>query len=223
MKKKKKGKLIYGIIGLGRFGLSLAIELAEAGEDLIALDKDENKVSIIREYTENAYVVRNLEKQTLIDSGLKNCDVVVVCIAEQMDKSLLTTLNLVSMGIPKIIAKATSLEHGQILEKIGAEVVYPEHDMAVRLANRLETSSMLDFVQLSEKINISKVKIPNHIIGKTVLEIDLRAKFGLNIIAIENQGNVIELIEPNYIFKENDILYLSGAKNAFLKLSKWSL
>ena len=113
----KKGKLIYGIIGLGRFGLSLAIELAEAGEDLIALDKDENKVSIIREYTENAYVVRNLEKQTLIDSGLKNCDVVVVCIAEQMDKSLLTTLNLVSMGIPKIIAKATSLEHGQILEK----------------------------------------------------------------------------------------------------------
>ena len=185
----KKGKLIYGIIGLGRFGLSLAIELAEAGEDLIALDKDENKVSIIREYTENAYVVRNLEKQTLIDSGLKNCDVVVVCIAEQMDKSLLTTLNLVSMGIPKIIAKATSLEHGQILEKIGAEVVYPEHDMAVRLANRLETSSMLDFVQLSEKINISKVKIPNHIIGKTVLEIDLRAKFGLNIIAIENQGN----------------------------------
>ena len=219
----KKGKLIYGIIGLGRYGLSLAIELAEAGEDLIALDKDENKVSIIREYTENAYVVRNLEKQTLIDSGLKNCDVVVVCIAEQMDKSLLTTLNLVSMGIPKIIAKATSLEHGQILEKIGAEVVYPEHDMAVRLANRLETSSMLDFVQLSEKINISKVKIPNHIIGKTVLEIDLRAKFGLNIIAIENQGNVIELIEPNYIFKENDILYLSGAKNAFLKLSKWSL
>ena len=219
----KKGKLIYGIIGLGRFGLSLAIELAEAGEDLIALDKDENKVSIIREYTENAYVVRNLEKQTLIDSGLKNCDVVVVCIAEQMDKSLLTTLNLVSMGIPKIIAKATSLEHGQILEKIGAQDVYPEHDMAVRLANRLETSSMLDFVQLSEKINISKVKIPNHIIGKTVLEIDLRAKFGLNIIAIENQGNVIELIEPNYIFKENDILYLSGAKNAFLKLSKWSL
>ena len=107
--------------------------------------------------------------------------------------------------------------------KNGAEVVYPEHDMAVRLANRLETSSMLDFVQLSEKINISKVKIPNHIIGKTVLEIDLRAKFGLNIIAIENQGNVIELIEPNYIFKENDILYLSGAKNAFLKLSKWRL
>lgn len=121
----KKGKLIYGIIGLGRFGLSLAIELAEAGEDLIALDKDENKVSIIREYTENAYVVRNLEKQTLIDSGLKNCDVVVVCIAEQMDKSLLTTLNLVSMGIPKIIAKATSLEHGQILEKLVLKLYIP--------------------------------------------------------------------------------------------------
>ena len=206
----KKGKLIYGIIGLGRFGLSLAIELAEAGEDLIALDKDENKVSIIREYTENAYVVRNLEKQTLIDSGLKNCDVVVVCIAEQMDKSLLTTLNLVSMGIPKIIAKATSLEHGQILEKIGAEVVYPEHDMAVRLANRLETSSMLDFVQLSEKINISKVKIPNHIIGKTVLEIDLRAKFGLNIIAIENGDETNIEVMPEYRLRQGDIIVVIG-------------
>lgn len=218
----KKGKLIYGIVGLGRFGFSLAMELSKAGEDIIVLDKDENKVSVIREYTENAYVVRNLEKQTLIDAGLKNCDIVVMCIGEQIDISVLTTLNLVEMGIPKVISKATSLEHGKILERLGAEVVYPEHDMAVRLANRLETSSMLDFVKLSEKINISKVIAPKNTIGKSIIEVNLRSNFGLNIIAIESEGNVIEMIDPNYIFKENDILYLSGGKQAFAKLSKWA-
>lgn len=220
--KIKREKLIYGIVGLGRFGYSLAIELAKSGADLIVLDKEEDKVSLVREFTENAYVVKNLEKQTLIETGIKNCDIAVVCIGEQIDTSVLTTLNLVSMGIPKVISKATSYEHGEVLEKLGAEVVYPERDMAIRLANRLETASMLDFIRLSEKINISKILVPSHSVGKSVLDVNLRSRFGLNIIAIENDGNVIEMIEPNYIFKENDIIYLSGAKSAFDKLGKWN-
>lgn len=220
--KNKKEKMIYGIVGLGRFGYSLAVELAKSGAELIVLDKDEDKVSLVREFTENAYVVKNLEKQTLIETGMKNCDIAVVCIGEQIDTSVLTTLNLVSMDIPKVISKATSFEHGEVLEKLGAEVVYPERDMAIRLANRLETASMLDFVRLSERINISKIIVPSHSIGKSVLEVNLRSRFGLNIIAIENQGNVIELIDPNYIFKENDIIYLSGAKSAFIKFGKWT-
>lgn len=220
--KNKKEKLIYGIVGLGRFGYSLAVELAKSGAELIVIDKDEDKVSLAREFTENAYVVKNLEKQTLIETGMKNCDIAVVCIGEQIDTSVLTTLNLVSMDIPKVISKATSFEHGEVLEKLGAEVVYPERDMAIRLANRLETASMLDFIRLSEKINISKILVPSHSIGKSVLDVNLRSRFGLNIIAIENEGNVIELIDPNYVFKENDIIYLSGAKSAFVKFGKWT-
>ena len=221
MSKIKKENLIYGIIGLGRFGLSLALELARGGADLIVLDRDEDKVSIMREYTENAYVVKNLEKQTLLQTGLKSCDVVVICIGEKIDTSVLTTLNVVSMGVKTVISKATSLEHGEVLEKLGAEVVYPERDMAIRLGNRLETSTMLDFVQLSETINISKIIAPNHMVGKSVVEVNLRSRFGLNIIAIENSGNVIENVLPDYKFQENDILYLSGGKQAFLKLSNW--
>lgn len=145
----------------------------------------------------------------------------VVCIGEHMDTSILTTLNLVSMGIPSVIAKATSNEHGLILEKLGAEVVYPERDMAIRLASRLETKKALDFVQLSEKINITKIMAPKQIVGKTVLDAHLRSRFGLNIIAIENSGDVTDLVKPDYIFRENDILYLSGTKEGILKINAW--
>lgn len=218
--KEKSEKMTYGIIGLGRFGYALAVELASSGSELIVLDSDEEKIREIRDVTENAYVVKNLDKKTLSESGIKNCDVAIVCIGEHMDYSILTTLNLVSMGIPRVISKATSEEQGIILEKLGAEVVYPERDMAIRLANRLETTRALDFIQLSEKINISKIAAPEKIVGKTVLEINFR-QFGLNIIAIENSGAVIDIINPDYVFCKNDILFLSGSKEGIFKVNEW--
>lgn len=220
--KPKKEKNTYGIVGLGRFGYALAMELAASDADILVLDKDEEKVREMREYTESAYVMKTLDKKSLAETGIQNCDVVVVCIGEHMDTSILTTLNLVSLGIPVVIAKATSLEHGQILEKLGAEVVYPEHDMAVRLAHRLETSKMLDFVQLSEQVNISKFLIPDKIAGKTVLEVDLRGKFGLNIIAIENSGTVIDTVSPDYEFRKGDILFVAGSNAGLNRLSEWA-
>ncbi len=220
--KPKKEMETYGIVGLGRFGYALAMELAEADADLLVLDKDEEKVREIREYTENAYVVKSLDKKSLAETGIQNCDVVVVCIGEQMDTSILTTLHLVSLGIPTVIAKAKSVEHGEILEKLGAEVVYPERDMAVRLAHRLETSKMLDFVHLSEQVNISKIMIPEKMLGKTVLAVDFRGRFGLNIIAIENSGAVLDTINPDYVFRRGDILFVSGSNAGLNRLLEWT-
>ncbi len=219
--KTKKAATAYGIVGLGRFGSALAIELAEAGEEIVVLDRDEEKVRMLRDYTENAFVVRSLDKKSLEDTGIQNCDVAVVCVGEKMDVSILTTLHLVSFGIPTVIAKAASEEQGQVLRKLGAQVVYPEHDMAIRLAHRLETTHMLDFVQLSEQISISKLAVPPKMIGKSVLEVDLRGQFGMNIIAIENGGKVNENIRPDTIFKEGDILFVSGAKDAATRLTGW--
>ena len=212
-KKSKNNKMTYGIVGLGRFGTALALDLAESGSEIIAIDSNEEKVREIREVT---------EKKTLIETGIQNCDVAIVCIGEHMDSSILTTLNLVSLGIPKVIAKAMSAEHGVILEKLGAEIVFPERDMAIRLASRLETERMLDFVQLSERINVSKMVVPDKFIGKSVEDINLRKHFGLNIIAIENNDNVNDIITPDYKFKQNDILFLSGSKDGILELSVWS-
>ncbi len=221
-KKNKKDKNTYGIVGLGRFGHALAIELAEAGAELLVLDKFEEKVREMRDYTENAYVVRNLDKKTLSETGIQNCDVAIVCISEHMDTSILTTLNLVSLGVPTVISKAASIEHGEILEKLGAEVVYPERDMAIRLAHRLETSKVLDFIQLSEKLNISKLMIPKSIIGKTVQSINIRREFGVNIIAIENSGTLIETVSPDYMFKDGDVMFVSGNKEGLNNLSDWA-
>lgn len=220
--KTKKEREIYGIIGLGRFGRGLALELAAAGADLMVLDRAEEKVRELREYTDNAFVVKNLDKKTLEETGIQNCDVAVVCIGEQMDTSILTTLNLVSLGVPKVISKASSAEHGEILEKLGAEVVYPERDMAIRLAHRLEASRLLDFVQLSEKLNISKLQLPEAMEGRTVLDVNLRQEFGVNIIAVENGGSLMEMVQPDYVFRKGDILFISGSRDNVDRLCQWA-
>ena len=221
-KKSAKDRNTYGIVGLGRFGMALALELAKSGAELIVLDRDEEKVREMREYTDNAFVVSSLDKKTLSATGIQNCDVAVVCIGEAMDISILTTLHLVSMGIPSVMAKSTSTEHGEILEKLGAKVVFPEQDMAIRLANRLEASLMFDYIQLSEKLNISKLLLPEKMVGKTVLEVNLRKHFGANIIAIENDGRLIETVAPDYTFHRGDILIVSGSKGGLRKLSQWA-
>ncbi|MBR2040502.1 MAG: TrkA family potassium uptake protein [Clostridia bacterium] len=216
--KTKKNKNTYAIIGLGRFGYALAMELALSDADLIVLDRDEDKVRELREYTENAFVVKNLEKKTLLETGVQNADVAVVCIGEALDTSILTTLNLTSMGVPHIIAKARSYEHGKVLEKLGAEVVYPERDIAIRLAHRLEVSTVLDFIQLSEKLNITKLLVPESLVGKTIVSANLRGKYDANIIAIENESELIETVLPEYVFKKGDLLFVSGTKDGLNRL-----
>ena len=221
-RRKKSDAITYGIVGLGRFGYALAMELAAFGADIMVMDSDEDKVREMREYTDDAYVVKSQDKKTLSETGIQNCDIAIVCMGEKMDTSILNTLTLVSLGIPKVIAKASSAEHGEILERLGAEVVYPERDMALRLAHRLESSSVLDFVQLSEKVNISKIIAPDSIADKTVLAVDFRGRFGINIIAIENHSGVQQKINPGYKFQKGDILYVSGDKPSLSHFMEWA-
>lgn len=210
MLKKKKNIETFGVIGLGRFGLALAKALAKEGKDVIAIDSDENKVKEIRNDTEYAYVINEITKPALEEAGIQNCDAVIVCTAERIDTSILTTLNVVSLGVPKVIAKASTYEHGQILEKLGAEVVYPEHDMAVRLAKRLLSSNVLDYIMLSDEIEITELMINNDLVGKSVTEINIRKKHGLNIIAIVKNGTTIIDIKPEYKFETGDAMIVIG-------------
>ena len=219
--KKQFSSDFFGVIGLGRFGTALVQCLAEAGKEVVAIDSNESRVKEIRKYTDYAYVVDVLDNESLEEMGIQNCDTVIVCIGEQLDISVLTTMLVVGLGVPHVIAKATSIVHGAILEKLGAEVVYPERDMAIRLANRLEISRMLDVVQLSEQLNITKMHVPAQMINKTVVEVNLRSRFNLNIIAIENNGKVIEVVRPDYVFRADDILFLSGSREDIVKLNNW--
>ena len=115
-----------------------------------------------------------------------------------------------ALGIQRVIAKANSEEHGEILKKLGAEVVFPEHDMAVRLARRLETSKMINYIELSEKVDISTLCIPEAFIGETIGSVDVRKKFGLNIIAVENPAGVMTELTSDYRFTEEDAIVVIG-------------
>ena len=208
--KKKKDSSIFGIIGLGRFGTALAITLAEAGKEVIVVDQNEEKVKAMRQYTEYAFVCDNLSKEALSEVGIQNCDTVVVCIGSKIDTSILTTLNVVSLGVPRVISKATSQDQGAVLEKIGAEVVYPERDMATRLGKRLISGNFLDFIFLDNDIEIQQVPVSGSLVGKTIREINIRKKYSLNIIAIEHQQDTIIEFAPDYEFLEEDLIVVIG-------------
>ena len=218
--KKKKDSSIFGIIGLGRFGTALAITLAEAGKEVIVVDQNEEKVKAMRQYTEYAFVCDNLSKEALSEVGIQNCDTVVVCIGSKIDTSILTTLNVVSLGVPRVISKATSQDQGAVLEKIGAEVVYPERDMATRLGKRLISGNFLDFIFLDNDIEIQQVPVSDSLVGKTIREINIRKKYGLNIIAVEHDQNTIIELSPDYKLQSEDIIVVIGKVQNIRKLER---
>ena len=212
-----KAAIEFGIIGLGRFGFALATTLAEAGKDVMVVDNNEAKIKQIRNLTENAFVVGPLDKETLQETGIQNCGTVIVCIGEKIDTSILTTLTVISMGVPRVIAKAISYEQGCILEKLGAEVIYPESDMAIRLAQRLISSTTLDFINLRDDVTISELKLTKKIAGQTVAQANLRKKFNLNIIALEQNNTTTIEVEPERTLMENDVIVVVGKKENIKK------
>lgn len=207
-----KHTIEFGIIGLGRFGYSLATTLAEAGREVLVLDSNESKIKQIRHLTDNAFVVGDLSKEALEEAGIQDCETVIIGIGEKIDVSILTTLNVISMGVPKVIAKAISLEQGKVLEKIGAEVIYPERDMAIRLANRLLSIEVMDYMALINDIAIMEIKLAKRLAGQTVLQSGIRKKFQLNIIAIQHENQTTTDITPELTLNENDVLVVVGKK-----------
>lgn len=207
---KRKQETAYGVIGLGRFGTALALTLAEAKKEVIVIDKDENKVKEMRQYTDYAFVAENLTMEALKETGIQNCDVVIVCIAEKVDVSILTTMCLKEMGVSHVISKALSHEQGLVLERLGAEVVYPERDMALRLARKLLSNNPLDYISLYNSVEVRQIAVPDSMIGRSVEEIEIRQKHKLNIIAIENGRETNIEILPSYRFKQDDIIVVIG-------------
>lgn len=214
LKKGRQRNETFGIIGLGRFGSALALELVERGMEIMVIDWKEEQVKQFRQYTENAFVIQVMDKEALLETGIQNCDVVIVCLGEKMDISILTTLYLNSLGVTKIIAKANTMEHGEILEKLGAEVVYPERDMAIRLARQLVPSRIISYLELNEKLEVSQVKLPENYIGKSIMQSNIRKKYGVNIIAVEHGGDFFKEVDPEYVFSKDDSVVVIGSQES---------
>jgi trk system potassium uptake protein TrkA len=208
---KRKSEL-YGIIGLGRFGFALAQTLANAGKDVLVVDNNEAKIKEAAAFTDNAFTVGELNAENLQDAGIRNCDTVIVCIGEQIDTSILTTLTVLRLGVKKVISKAINPEQGSVLEMLGAEVVYPERDMAIRLANRLISPRILEYISLSDEVDITEINLTDKADNMTVAEMDIRKKYGLNIIAIKRNNEINTDIQPELTLNREDIIVVIGKK-----------
>ena len=220
MSRKSKEPATYAIIGVGRFGSALATTLALAGHQIIICDRDPERVKELRDLTPYAFVVEHITKEALDEIGVRNCEVGIVCIGNAIESSILATLHLINLGVPRIIAKATTREQGQILEKLGAEVVYPEHDMGIRLGKRLLSNHLIDFFSLNDDTEIYEMMVPDKLVGKTIIETDLRARYGLNIIAIEHGDQTITNIDPEYVFEFGDGIVVMGRIESIERFEK---
>ena len=201
---KKQMAATYGVIGLGRFGTALAMTLAKAGKEVIVIDKIESKVREMRQYTDYAFIVDELTESALRETGIQNCDVVIVCIGEKVAMSIL------GMGVPRVISKAISQEQGAVLRRLGAEVVYPEQDMALRLGKQLISGNFLDYISLDNSVEIRQIQVPDSFTGHSVEEMKLRPKFGLNIIALKSDHETTIEVSPSYRFKRDDVITVIG-------------
>ena len=196
----KKNKTGFCIIGLGRFGMALARTLADAGADVMVIDNNEDKLKRIRSYVQDAFLIDKLTKEAIEEAGVGECETVIVCIGDKVDVNLLTTLNVIGLGVPRVIAKADSIEHGVILEKIGAEVIHPEMDTATRLAAILLGSKALDMMRLNDDYVVSEIKITSKFAGKAVRELHLE-KYDQKLVAVERESD-----ETICDFSRDDVL-----------------
>jgi len=173
-----------GIIGAGRFGMSLAESLANAGTEVLLIDRNRPAMQNASEFA-TALQGDATQQHVLEEAGFAECDVVIVAIGSNMEASIMATANCRELGIPNVVAKATSELHGKILRKIGADsVVYPDRDSAHRLARAIANHSVVDFLEVSEGYSIAEIEVPEGVRGKTLAEADLRKKSGVTVLCI---------------------------------------
>lgn len=187
----------YVVIGLGRFGSSVTHHLSLFGREVLAIDRDEERVRRMAPETTHAVQADATDPETLKALGIKNFDVAIVAIGADIQASIMTTLLLKELGVPYVVAKASNRLQGKVLEKIGADrVVYPEGEMGKRIAHNLVSSNLLDYIELATDYRIEEVKVPPEISGKTLKELNLRNRMGISVIVIKKAGGEEVVVSP---------------------------
>ncbi len=201
----------FAVIGLGRFGISLAKELYKAGNDVYAIDTDEELVKGIASEVTYAVQADGTDINALKSLGVRNVDVLIIALASNISASLLTALNAIELGIPSIYAKAYSEPHAKILYKIGITKVYfPEVDMGQRVARELCNSNLLDLIELDSDYSIAEIIAPQSWEGKTIAHLNIRKKYGITILLIKSKDGIHISPSPDDIIKEKSKLLVLG-------------
>lgn len=211
----------FVVIGLGRFGGSIVKELNALGMDVMAIDTNEARVNEYADIATHAVIADTTDENVLKSLGIRNFDHVIVAIGDNIQASILTTLILKDLGVKKVTAKAQNDYHAKVLNKIGADtVVHPERDMGRRIAHNLSSNSVLDYLELSDQHSILEMKAGETLQGQTILKLDIRANYGLNIIAIKRGKEIIVSPDPNDTILLGDILIVIGHDNDLNRFEK---
>lgn len=210
----------FVVIGIGRFGNALAKELFNDGHEVLVIDPDQDKIQKIADSVTHAVIGDATDPAVLESIGVRNFDCAIVSIASNVQDSILVTLHLKEMGVSYVIAKARDAMHTKVLEKIGADkVVFPEHEMGQRLAQVITLRNVVDYLELSDDYSIMEVKVPKCWDGKTLTDIDVRAKYKVTVLAVRHPDTdkLTISLSANFVVSSSDIIVVLG-KNADIEV-----
>lgn len=204
----------FMVLGMGLFGSSLAKALYELGHEVLAVDADADLVEAIAPYVTQAVQIDATDEAALQELGVRNFDAVIVSIGKNLRDSILVCVIIKELGVPYLIAKATDEIHAKVLRKIGVDrVVFPERDMGVRVAKSLITPNVLEMMEFSGDYRLIEIILPSKWAGHSIIEIDVRRKYGISILAIQRDGQFIVSPSPDAMFETGDILLVLGQKD----------
>lgn len=211
----------FVVVGLGRFGGSIVKELIRLGADVLAIDSSPERVDEYAKIATQAVVADTTDEEVIKSLGIRNFEHVIIAIGENIQASILTTLILKDLGVQQITVKAQNDYHARVLRKIGADhVVHPERDMGIRIANNMMSNNVLDYLELSDEHSIMEIKANERIAGFSLIDLDIRAKYGINIVGIKRGESIIISPAADDKILLGDILLVIGADvdiNRFVK------
>ena len=211
----------YVVIGLGLFGGRIARQLCALGSEVLAIDTDADLVQQISQDVTNAVVADARDAEVLKALGVDSCDCAVVAIGDDLGAAVLAVMNLKELGVPKVVCKAHDETHRQVLKKLGADqIVIPEQEQAYRLARSLSSQNVLDYIELSEDYGIIDLPAPDSWAGKTLRELNVRAKLGVNILAVKREQAINVSPAADYAISKGDILVILGDTAALKAVQK---
>lgn len=218
--KKKFANKEYIVIGLGRFGSSVAKQLEANGCKVLAVDSNEKKVRQVAEYVTLAMCMDITNEDSIQELGVKNFDGAVISIGHNLEAAVLATIWAKEQGVAQVIAKAYDEMQGKILTKVGAdEIVYPERETGIHLANNLAFNNLVDAIELTSDYSIIDVPVMNEWIGKNLRELKLREKYKVNVIGVKRGGQLILNPSADNPTAKDDVFVLLGTNNTLKKLA----
>lgn len=211
----------FAVIGLGRFGSSLALTLVNRGFSVLGIDRDRDIVQSLSEQITYAVALDSTNEDALREIDIGSFDSVVVAIGSSFESNIMTTVALKSIGVKRVVCKATTHRQRDILMRVGADqVILPEHDAGRRLANILSGPGVLDQLELAPGYSITELEVPQSMVGSTLLETDVRRRYGVTVLVVKRKDTLMVSPSINYTFQKGDLLIVIGNDSDIARLNE---